>query len=179
MSVTAHLALSFAILSLLSIGGANATLPEMHRVVVDQWHWMDDRTFASLIAIAQTSPGPNVLIVSMIGWQVAGLGGMLAATLAMLLPSSALTLAVGRLVHHYAEVPWVDRLRTALAPVAVGLMLASGYVMSRAAGQGVVAGAIIAAVAFLVVATERSPLYGIAGGALVAVVGHRLHWPGL
>lgn len=179
MNVIGHLALSFAILSLLSVGGANATLPEMHRVVVEHWHWMDDATFASMIAIAQTSPGPNVLIVSMIGWQIAGLGGMLAATLAMLLPSSALTLVVARLVRRFESVPWVERLRSALAPAAVGLMLASGYVMSHAAGQGLVTAAIVAAVTLLVVATERSPLYGIAGGALVAVVGHRLHWPGL
>ena len=96
MSIILQLLLTFGLLSLLSIGGANATLPEIHRQVVDQLHWMDDATFVNLVAIGQAAPGPNVLIVSLIGWQAAGLAGLFAATFAIILPSSTLAIAVSR-----------------------------------------------------------------------------------
>ena len=72
----------FALLSLVAFGGATALLPEMHRVVVDNHHWLDDTTLTHRYAIAQASPGPNVLVVTLIGWKAAGLAGALAATLA-------------------------------------------------------------------------------------------------
>ncbi len=79
-----QLATTFGALSLLSIGGANATLPEVHRQVVDHLHWMNDETFAKLVAIGQTAPGPNVLVISMIGWHMAGVLGMAVATVAII-----------------------------------------------------------------------------------------------
>ena len=88
MSIVVELFLEFALLSFVAFGGATALLPEMHRVVVDNHHWLDDTTFTHLYAIAQAAPGPNVLVVTLIGWKVAGLSGALAATLAMCLPMS-------------------------------------------------------------------------------------------
>lgn len=170
-----QIAVTFGLISLISIGGANATIPEIHRQVVEVLHWMDDATFANLVAIGQSAPGPNVLIVSMIGWQVAGLGGLVLATFAIVLPSSALALATGRLLD---RVP-ADRLklvRTALAPLAVGFMLASGCVMIRAAFQGLVSLLIAAGAAAVLALTRRSPLFCIAAGAAIGIIGHRLHF---
>ncbi len=82
MSLVIALFLEFALLALVAFGGATALLPEMHRVVVENHHWLDDATFTHLYAIAQAAPGPNVLVVTLIGWKVAGLAGALAATLA-------------------------------------------------------------------------------------------------
>ena len=121
MSIIGQLARTFGVLSLLSVGGANATLPEIHRQVVGAMHWMSDATFANLVAIGQTAPGPNVLIVSMIGWHMAGVPGMLVATLAVVLPSAALALVLGRLMTRYAALEWIALARKALAPIAVGL----------------------------------------------------------
>jgi hypothetical protein len=81
------LAMQFAGLSLLAVGGANAVVPEIHRQAVDVAHWMNDREFADLFAIAQVSPGPNVIIVTLIGYRVAGVLGAAVATLAMCTPS--------------------------------------------------------------------------------------------
>ena len=69
------LAGNFALLSLFAVGGANAAVPEMHRLAVDLHGWMTDKQFADLFAIAQLSPGPNVIIVTLIGYQAAGLAG--------------------------------------------------------------------------------------------------------
>ena len=87
------LAAIFLELSLLAIGGVNATLPEMQRRVVGVHGWMSTREFAALYALAQAAPGPNMLISTLIGQHVAGLGGAVVATLAMVGPSSALTWA--------------------------------------------------------------------------------------
>ena len=84
------LAWTFGLMSLFAVGGANAAIPEMHRVAVDVQHWMTDKQFADVFAISQMSPGPNVLIVTLIGYSVAGLAGALVATLAMCVPTAVL-----------------------------------------------------------------------------------------
>ena len=66
---------TFGLMSLFAVGGANSAIPEMHRVAVDVQHWMSDKEFADLFAISQLSPGPNVLIVTLIGYSVAGIAG--------------------------------------------------------------------------------------------------------
>lgn len=177
MSLIPRLVEVFALLSLLSIGGANATLPEIHRQVVVLHHWMSDATFAQVVAIGQTAPGPNVMIASMIGWQLAGVAGLLAVTLAIVLPSSGIAIVVGRLVARYeVEGGSVALARRALAPIALGFMLASSVVMTRAAWLGAGTLVLVAAVAVVVVLTRWSPLWSIGAGALVGLVGHRLHW---
>jgi chromate transporter len=174
-SILPQIVLTFAVLSILSIGGANASLPEIHRQVVDHLHWMDDATFASLVAIGQTAPGPNVLIVSIIGWHMAGIAGLLLATLAIIAPSSALAIGVGRFMVRNADNRWVGSVRRALAPVAIGLMLASGVVMTRAAYHGAVTILIVAGMSAVITLTRLSPLWGIAAGAILGVLGSRLH----
>ena len=172
MSVLPQIVRTFGALSLLSIGGANATIPEIHRQIVTQLHWMSDATFAKLVAIGQTAPGPNVLVVSMIGWSLAGVAGLLAATLSFIGPSGLFALLTGRIMIRYAALEAIGRVRRSLAPVAVGFMLASGVVMTQAAYTGATSLAIVAAVAALVYATRVSPVWGILAGTLVGVLGH-------
>ena len=175
MTLLAGLALSFALVSLLSVGGVNAAIPEIHRQVVDLHHWMDDATFASLIAIGSTAPGPNVIIVSMIGWQVAGLAGLLTTSLAILLPSCLLAVVAGRFLRRNEADATIAVARRSLAPVAIGFMCASGIVMTRAAFVNPLSLILTAAVAAQIVLTRASPVWGIAAGAVVGIAAHRLH----
>ena len=62
----------FLLLSLLAVGGAIATAPDMHRYMVTDHHWLTDAQFTSSIAIAQAAPGPNLLFVAVLGWNAAG-----------------------------------------------------------------------------------------------------------
>ena len=166
------LALDFAMLSLLSVGGASSVLPEMHRTLVEVQGWMTSREFAELYALAQASPGPNVLVVSLFGWQAAGVGGALVATLAMVVPSSVLTFYADRMLWRAAgAVVWRDILDNALAPVTVGLIAASGVLLAGANMSHVTALLVTAACSLISWRTKFHPLWLIAGGAVAGMTG--------
>src|SRR5579863_1872697 len=108
------LALTFAVMSLFAIGGANSAIPEMHRVAVEVRHWLSDRQFADVYAISQLSPGPNVLIVTLIGYSVAGLAGALVATLSMCVPTALFALFVSRFLTRSSQARWPGIVQAAL-----------------------------------------------------------------
>jgi chromate transporter len=166
-----ELVLQFLLLSLLSIGGANAIIPEMHRRAVELHHWMTDEDFAQLFALSQAAPGPNVLIVSLIGWKVAGVLGGVVAMLAMSAPSSVLTYAVAHAWERWRDAPWRLAIQRALAPVTVGLILASGYILTRAADHSGSAYAITGATIALSLLTRLHPLWMLAAAALLGAAG--------
>lgn len=167
--VLVELARTFALLSLFSIGGINALLPEIHRQVVEVHGWMTDAAFASAFAIANASPGPNVIFISLIGWQVAGLPGLLVSTLAIMIPSSTLAYFAGRALTRWSHHQAVAVLRDALIPVALGLMMASGVTIMRAVDRDVVTILISLATAAFIYFTKRNPLWALASGAIVNV----------
>ena len=121
---------TFGLMSLFAVGGANAAIPEMHRVAVDVQHWMTDKQFADVFAISQLSPGPNVLIVTLIGYSVAGVAGALAATLAMCVPTAVLAYYVSRLLARSSHSRWPAIIQAALVPLSIGLMGASGLILA-------------------------------------------------
>ncbi|MBN9421263.1 MAG: chromate transporter [Candidatus Accumulibacter sp. 66-26] len=130
-------------LSLLSVGGAISTAPEMHRYLVDRQHWLSDAQFTASIAIAQAAPGPNVLFVALLGWNVginAGgtVSGLFAAALAMfgmLLPSTTLSYFAARWGHRNRQLRAVRAFKLGLAPIVIALMLATGWLMASAHGN--------------------------------------------
>ena len=160
----------FAALSLVSIGGANATLPEIRRQVVEVHGWMGDAGFADAFAISHAAPGPNIIMISLIGWQVAGLAGLLVATAAIVVPSCTLAFIVSRTLSRWADHPAVGLIKAGLVPVALGLILASGVAMMRVAAQDVVGIAIGLGTAAFVVLSRRNPLWALAVGSTVMVV---------
>ena len=170
-SVLLQLVWMLAPLSLVAVGGAIAVLPEIHRQVVDVYAWMSDAEFADLYALAQAAPGPNVLIVSFIGWKVAGAAGALVALLALCVPSSVLAYATARAWRRFRDAPWRRPVQAGLAPVSVGLVLASGVVLTQAADTTLGAYVVTAATVLLVLRTSFHPLVFLAIAAALAVAG--------
>ena len=160
--VLLKLAIDFSLLSLVAVGGANAIVPEMHRQLVDVSHWMNDAEFVRLFAVGQVAPGPDIMVLSLVGWRMAGLSGMLVATLAALGPTCLLSWIMGRFVQRHGRAPWFDSVRRGLAPVAVGLILASGLVMARAADHTTLTVIATAATLVLAVASRINPLAALA-----------------
>ena len=166
-----QLAVDFLGLSLLAIGGANSTLSEMHRSVVDLHHWMDASQFAELVALAQAAPGPNVLVVTLVGWQVAGLLGALVATLATCGPTCLITFAVAGVWQRFRHAPLRMAIEAGLAPLTVGLMFSSSYLLLRTADQGVAAYVASAITAVVMLCTRLNPLWLIGAGAVAGLAG--------
>jgi chromate transporter len=165
------LALQFATLSLVAFGGANAVIPEIHRQSVQVHHWMTDKDFAALFAIAQAAPGPNFLISTLIGWKVAGLAGALVATAAMCAPSCFLTFWIAKAWDRYRHTRWRIAVGAGIAPVAVGLVFSSAYVLVRAADPGWRFAAVTAVSAAFAYFTKLNPLWCLAGAALLGLSG--------
>lgn len=160
------LAANFAVLSLFAIGGANAAVPEMHRLAVDLRGWMSDRQFADLFAIAQLTPGPNVIIVTLIGYQAAGLAGALVATIAMCGPTCVMAYFVGGVWERFRAARWRIAIQAGLVPVSVGLIAASAWILALAAGSSHAAYAVTAVTAIVGYFTRLNPLwlFAAAGG---------------
>lgn len=157
---------TFALMSLFAVGGANSAVPEMHRTAVDIHHWMTDRQFADIFAISQLSPGPNVLIVTLIGYSVAGVAGALIATVAMCGPTAVLAYYVSRLLARSSHSPWPAIIQAALVPLSIGLMGASGFILALTSDRNWAAGLMTIAAAVLAFATRLNPLWLLlAGGA--------------
>ena len=141
----------FLSLSLLAIGGAIITAPDMHRFLVDQRAWLTDQQFSSSIALAQASPGPNVLFVAVIGWHVglnagAGLGGgwvsvglsglgVLLSLVGIMLPSSVLTYTTTRWAHRHRDNRWIQAFKLGMAPVVIALLVSTGWLLTASHDQ--------------------------------------------
>ena len=165
------LAVQFAALSLLAFGGVNVVVPGMQHAVVGEG-WMSSEEFAHLFAIAQAMPGPNVIVVPLIGWRVAGIPGAVVAATAMLLPSTALLLSVAGMWERFAHTRFVRAARAGLSPLAVGLVLASGWLLANAAAQRSVAALLLTGLATLTaVRTRWHPLLLLLAGALLGLLG--------
>lgn len=161
----------FATLSLLAVGGANAAIPEMHRIAVESMRWMSDKQFADVFAIAQMSPGPNVMIVTLIGYHVAGFAGAAVATVAMCGPSCVLAFGVAHVWDRFKDARWRMAIQTGLVPVSLGLIGASAFVLAGAADNNIYAAAITAATALATFFTRLNPLWLFSAAGLIGLAG--------
>jgi chromate transporter len=164
------LAGTFGLMSLFAVGGANSAIPEMHRVAVDVQHWLTDKQFADAFAISQMSPGPNVLIVTLIGYAVAGVAGALVATLAMCAPAAVLAYYVSRLLARSSS-RWPAIIQAALVPLSIGLMGASGLILALTADRSWTGGLLTAVAAVLAFATRLNPFWMLLAGGCLGFAG--------
>ncbi len=171
MSLLAHLAGVFALLSLLAVGGGLSVLPEMKQLTVQQAHWLTGDQFVDFYSLGQMAPGPNMNMVLLIGLQTAGLAGAVVAWLAFFIPSSVLALVAGRGWQHLSGWPWRESIRRGLAPITIGLMTAGVISLSREALADDRAIGLAIAAAAVLLARNVNPVFVIAAcGAAGALV---------
>ena len=165
------LALHFTLMSFLAIGGAVTGLPEMHRQAVDVSHWMTSRQFTELVAISQAAPGPNVLVVTLIGYHVAGLAGALVATLCMCGPACGVAFFIAQAFDRFKEKRWRKAIQAGIVPVSVGLIAATALIISRGSDHNFPTFAITVATFALTYWTRLSPLYALGAATVIGVAG--------
>lgn len=145
-------------LSLLSVGGAMTLAPELHRLLVTEHGWIGGEAFTRCVTLAQALPGPNVLYIALLGWQVglaaapAGSGlvaawgsgalGLACSLVGVLLPSSLLACAAAQLQQRWAGHRIVQAFRAGMAPVVVAALLGSAWVVGQ--GAGIASGGLLA-----------------------------------
>ena len=157
----------FLMLGMLSVGGAITTAPEMHRYVVVQEQWLSNEQFAASIAIAQAAPGPNVLFVAAIGWNVAGPLGVLATMVGILIPSTLLSLGVHRWGEARRESLAVRSFTQGMAPLTLGLLLATGWILALPAAGRWQDGVLFIFTVLMMWRTRISPIWLVAVGGVV------------
>lgn len=174
--------LHFCTLSLLAVGGAITAAPDMHRFLVDQQHWLTNQQFSASIAIAQAAPGPNVLFVGLLGWNV-GLNagghatavlGLILSMVGVLLPSSVLTYLSAQWSHRNRHLRCVRAFKAGMAPIVVSLLVATGWILAGAQdsrSDNWRPWALTGVVAFTAWRARLHLLWLLAGGALCGVFG--------
>ncbi len=167
--VLVSLALLFTQLSLLAFGGGNTILPEMQREVVQVQQWMSAQEFSALFALAQAAPGPNMMIVPLVGWQVAGWSGLLVSSLAKFGPSSLVTLIAVGGWKRYKDRPWRQIIQRGLIPVTVGLVASSGLLIAKASAPTWPLAGVITICTLMALSKRLHPLWVLAVGGLLGL----------
>lgn len=180
----------FASLSLLAVGGAITAAPDMHRYLVDEQHWLAESQFTSSIALAQAAPGPNILFVALMGWNLglnagAGLGGgwvsvglaflgVLVTMLGIMLPSSILTYTATRWAHRHRDNIGIRAFKAGMAPIVIALLLATAWLLTLSHNQPAKDWplyVLTAATTLVVWRTKLHMLWLIGAGALLGALG--------
>jgi chromate transporter len=179
MTTYLQLAGLFASLSLLSIGGGNAVLPEMHLQAVRGHHWMTDSQFADIFSISQTAPGPSILIVTLVGYGAgltvggvpAAIVGGVIATVAMVVPAASLMYVVTLFWKKAQKAKWRIAVEKGFAPLTVGLIMATSLVMSRTADHDWRAYLLTAICTAIFVFTKTNPLIVVGAAGVIGYFG--------
>lgn len=126
----------FVVISVIAFGGVNTVLPEVHRQAVDVYGWIGNDRFTELYALSQAAPGPNMMIATLIGWQVGGIFGAFLATAAVIVPSCTIAYAVTCTWTHYREARWRKAIQAGMIPLTVGFVSAGALVITMTVSEG-------------------------------------------
>jgi chromate transporter len=161
----------FVPFSLVSIGGGPSIFAGIQHQSVEIYRWVSAREFVDLFAIARAAPGPGTMLVTLLGWKVAGWAGAIVATLALFLPSSLLCYGVTKMWSHYRGRRWHTALENGLAPIGAGLILAGVFAIFRIAESGILSWVVAGmSAAILAWRPALNPLLLLAGGAIIFAV---------
>jgi chromate transporter len=165
------LVLQILFLSSVAVGGFITTVPDLHRFVVDAHGWMTNETFVTLFALAQAAPGPNVIVVTLIGWEIAGVLGATLATLAACVPTIIMAYSVSRFWSRYNSTSWYRTFELGVAPFAVGLIMATGIILTMGAANNWRAYLLTGGTAAFMLLSRRSPLIPLAIAGVLGYAG--------
>jgi chromate transporter len=158
----------FGALSVMAVGGGTAVLPEMKALTVNEYHWLTTDQFGQIYSLGQLAPGPNMLMVSVIGYRVAGWAGAVAAIVGFFLPAGLIMFFTGRLWDRLSGSPWKEAVQRGLAPLTIGLMLAGTWVLARTIILGPMTAGIAIVVTVILLLRHINPVLLIVAGGVAS-----------
>jgi chromate transporter len=168
-----QLGFAFLFTAIISVGGISTMIPEIHRQIVETRGWMTNEQFATAFAISQVAPGPNILMMTMMGWRIAGWAGLTVATLATIIPTSIIALMAGRAEERIEHARWYAMTKRALPPLVVGLICASALITAQAAITDWLGVVLAAGVALFMATTRSNPLVPLSVAVVIGIVAAR------
>lgn len=156
----------FGTLSIMAVGGGTAVLPEMKALTVNEYQWLTSDQFGQIYSLGQLAPGPNMLMVAVIGYHVSGYAGAVAALVGFFLPAGLIMFVCGRIWDRFADSPWKTAVQNGLAPLTIGLMLAGTWVLARTVILGPMTAWIAVAVTVILLLRHVNPALLIFGGGI-------------
>lgn len=158
-------------LALISFGGVNTVLPAIHHQAVNEQHWMTDRDFANMFAVASVAPGPNFMVLTLVGYKAAGVIGAIVATFALCVPTSLLAFGVVKVWDRFKTAHWRRAIQDGLVPVTIGFVAAAAVLIVRASDNGIVAYVITGTIAIVGTTTKFNPLWLFLVAAIAGAAG--------
>lgn len=133
MTIT-HLFTTFFKIGAFTIGGGYAMIPIMKKDIVDDNHWIDEKEFLDLIAVAQSCPGVFAINIStFIGYKLYGNKGAVGCAMATALPSFLMILLIAIFFKQFQDVKWVAAMFNGIRPAVVALIAAPCVSLARSA----------------------------------------------
>jgi chromate transporter len=157
--------------SFLAIGGANVTLADIQRYAVDTRHWVSEAEFVTYFSVAQAAPGPNGMAIVLIGLQAAGMPGALVSLFAKSVPSSIVAWCVSGWIDRRRTSPWVGAVKRGLAPITVGLFVASSILLVKDVDKDVRSALLTLACAAIAYRSRMNPVWIVAAGTALGLAG--------
>ena len=170
MNQTSTLVRVFAYLSLLTVGGGMAAFPEMKVLTVDVHQWL---TFAQLIhiySVGQMAPGPNMMMIVVIGQWAGGFIGAMVTAIAFFGPTAVLAFLVAKGWRKLEKWPWRGSIQQGLAPVSIGLLLAGCFTMAKGAITGLETGALAVGTLLILLQYKINPALLVVAGAIIGIL---------
>lgn len=170
MNQTAALIRVFSYLSLLTVGGGMAAFPEMKYLTVEVHKWLTFPQLIHIYSVGQMAPGPNMMMIVVIGQWAGGLLGAILTLVAFFGPTALLAFIVARLWKRLEKWPWRTSIQQGLAPVSIGLLLAGCFTMAKGAISGLETGTIAVATLLILLQYKVNPALLVVGGAAVGIL---------
>lgn len=166
-----EMALNYMLFAAISVGGLGSVIPEIQRYVVEQNGWFTARQFGEIFALSQVIPGPNVLIVTMLGWLVSSWQGAIVVTIALFTPGAVISAMFIRAGANNPDSRGAQSVRKGLAPVVIGLSMSTAWIMFTTISEDWRGVVLMLLTVVLVLRTKLNPLWMIGAGAVLGMLG--------
>ena len=162
---------TFFKLGLFTIGGGMAMIPLMQGIIVDKKKWMTEEDIVDCIAVSQGLPG--VIAINMatyIGHQKKGIGGAIAATIGVILPSLVIIIAVVELLRGIGDNRYVNGALAGIKAAATGLIAYSAYKVGAQVLKGPFQWVLAVAAFGLIIMLDVNAVWVIIAGILLGLI---------